>query len=162
MAKVVEFPGFDERIWREYRLGFSKMLTEAGVPDEGIAWVLAELKRRVLTAIPSFRASVPVPTLNDASPPQIDAATIAINAVEEHFRSLINGLVAQLFISLLELYMSQSNGLAPTLEMNAKIVQLIPGGKIGTDEVLLREGPNANPDKPNAVQDVKLRDPPPV
>ncbi len=129
MGEVVEFPGFDERLWREIQFGFANILKRSSVPEEGVAWILSETRRRVDEAIPSLRTSVSVPALADASPQQVEAASIAMKATQEYFSALILGLTGQLVVALCELYMSQSNGAPPTREMKAQIVELIPGGK---------------------------------
>ena len=53
MGEVVQFPGLDERAWREIESGFEEVMLGNGVSREAIEWILSDIRPRLLAATKS-------------------------------------------------------------------------------------------------------------
>lgn len=50
MGEIVQFPGFDERAWREIEPAIRGALLNAGGPMEMADWICEDIKKRFLAA----------------------------------------------------------------------------------------------------------------
>jgi hypothetical protein len=111
MGEVIEFPAFDERHWQHINEQIGAQLRSGGIPEDGVRWILAEAKQRVMAA------AVP----SGVRPFQ--KIEIAVTGAEQESlqkaitigQSLIDGFMVQIYLLVLEIYLS-SRVLPPALQ----------------------------------------------
>ncbi len=107
MGEVLEFPGFDERNWRGIEAAVADGLKQCGMPDDGIAWVQSELKRRLLHPLRSTTVSIEVPMPAALSPFARDLATTIGKKFQEQYRDILDALTGQIIWAVIELYLAR-------------------------------------------------------
>lgn len=131
MGEVVDFPGFDERTWREMEDAFSAGLRQCGVSADGTRWIITEWKQRMMEALPSLEVHIAVPHPVDVTPRERQIAETVGNAVMSRWRELLQDVVFQLLMVVIDLYYALQPGNPPTAskQMTADILKFIRARK---------------------------------
>jgi hypothetical protein len=100
MGEIIQFPGIDERKWRELEEAFRRELLRVGAKPAMIDWVLADMKPRVLSA-PVSRKFGPYEAL---TPGAASAVRQVASDMEEYLHDVATALLGQMLAVELELY----------------------------------------------------------
>lgn len=98
MGEVIQFPGFDERTWREIEPTIRKVLLDARGPADMADWVCDDMKNRFLAA--NAQTTLTLET-NDHSRQHV---TDAVTACVRFMHDATNRMLLQMLRLEIELY----------------------------------------------------------
>jgi hypothetical protein len=124
MGDIVGFPGFDERVWRRLEGDGFELLLGVGFPEASATLILADWKTRVMAAVRSF--DLPVRRSGASVTPEVCEHLDAIlSATELQVQRLTENLVAQLFVTVCELWVVRLGGSATQSQLKDRILAVV-------------------------------------
>ncbi len=98
MGDIIQFPGFDERSWREFEPGLRDTLVTAGADTKAIDWVCADLKKRFLAVQMQMQPSFAIPQICE------HPVKNAVDTCVKFMHEAMNRSLLQMVLLELELY----------------------------------------------------------
>jgi hypothetical protein len=124
MSEIVAFPGFDERVWRRLEADGSELFRDRGFSEASATLILADWKERVVAAVSSFE--LPIHGREQGLAPEAyQHLDRVIKGIELQVQQLTENLVAQLFVTVCELWATRLGGTAPRARLRDRVLEVV-------------------------------------
>ena len=124
MGEIVAFPGFDERVWRRLEADGSELLRGLGFSEASATLILSDWKARVVAAVRSFELPVDQPR-KGLTPEVCQHLDGILKSAELQVQQLTENLVAQLFVTVCELWVLRLGDMATEPNLKDRILAIV-------------------------------------